>query len=102
MLSFDKPDANRNKFDDVEQKIWHLHLELIKLKSQIDDQIATLDENHMHLGFDNKVAENIGTGLNNKRPGIQPMIKAKNRDKNSENIIRLEQDVNSENLKSRI
>ena len=81
MLNFDKPDANRNKFDDIGLKIWQLHLELIKLKSQIDDQIVILDENHMHLGFDNKVAGNIGTGLDNKRPVIQPITLSKTYEK---------------------
>ena len=104
MLNFDEPDANanRNKFDDIGLKIWQLHLELVKLKSQIDDQIVILDENHMHLGFDNKVAGIIGTGLNNKSPESQPITTAKNREKISENIIHLEQGMNSEKLKSRI
>lgn len=65
------------KFDEIGQKIWQLHLDLVKLKSQIDDQIVTLDENHMHLGIDNKVAGNIGTSLNNNRLEIQSVMLSK-------------------------
>jgi hypothetical protein len=72
LLDLNKSD-NREKFDEVGKKIWQLHLDLVKLKTQIDDQITTLDENHMHLGFNNKVAGNLGTGLNNRESGKKPV-----------------------------
>ncbi|WP_292485560.1 hypothetical protein [Methanohalobium sp.] len=64
---------NREKFDEIGKKIWQLHLDLVKLKTQIDDQIKTLDENHMHLGFNNKVAGNLYTGLNNRESRKKPV-----------------------------
>lgn len=68
MLDLNKSDK-REKFDEIGKRIWQLHLDLVKLKTQIDDQITTLDENHMHLGFNNKVAGNLSTGLNSRESG---------------------------------
>lgn len=101
MLSFDKPDEDRKKFDEIGQKIWQLHLDLVKLKSQIDDQIVTLDENHMHLGFDNKIAGNIVTGLNNNRPETKPIALSKTHEKTFRKTIHTGQDVDAENFKHR-
>ncbi|MFP4655019.1 MAG: hypothetical protein ACLFMM_05005 [Methanohalobium sp.] len=76
MFNIDKPDADRKKFDEIGQKIWELHLDLVELKSQLDDRIVTLDENHMHLGYDNKVAGDIVTGLDNRTPKINTYEKS--------------------------
>ncbi|ADI74625.1 hypothetical protein Metev_1789 [Methanohalobium evestigatum Z-7303] len=93
MFNFDKPDTNREKFDEIGQKIWQLHLDLVKLKSQIDNQIVTLDECHVHLGFSNKVAGNFGTVLKKKEVKSKPVNFSYASGKSLNHLIHEEQSI---------